>query len=152
MHIGVCSSGHLGQERNISHITVLDAPAFAQLGSVIGRRARGHATRVLILSDSLAVILASTRGSTAAIACGLSLAMRWVPSEINVADKPSWRGIRPFTKKWPHHPAFRLRIPEAIRGIGLSRLPPVVIADLERNGGVPGKRPPVLEPRPLQVS
>ena len=35
--------------------------------------------------------------------------MRWVPSEINVADKPSRRGLRPFTKDWPHHPAARLR-------------------------------------------
>ena len=28
----------------------------------------------------------------------------WVPSEINVADKRSPRGLRPFTKNRPHHP------------------------------------------------
>ena len=45
--------------------------------------------------------------STAAIAltCGHSLTMWWVPPEIGVADKPSQRGLRPFTKNRPHHPA-----------------------------------------------
>ena len=45
------------------HITVLEARALAQLVSIIGRQPRGHVARVLILSDSLAVILASTKGA-----------------------------------------------------------------------------------------
>ena len=71
-------------------VTVLEARALVQLVSIIGRRARGDAKRVLILSDSLAVILGPTkrrssrRGmcralhNTAALALtyGLSLAMR----------------------------------------------------------------------------
>ena len=54
------SSRHRGHAKD--HITVLEARTLAQLVSVIGRRARGHTTQALILSDSLAVILASTKG------------------------------------------------------------------------------------------
>ena len=55
MHISLSCS------RYLEHITVLKARALAQLVSVIGWPACGHATRVLMLSDSLAVILASTK-------------------------------------------------------------------------------------------
>ena len=92
-----------------------------QLVSIM-ERARGPAKRVLVLSDSLAVILASTKGRSSrrgmcralrrmaalALTCGFLLAVRWVPSEVNVADKPSRRGLRPFTKDRPHHRAARL--------------------------------------------
>ena len=90
----------------MEHITVLEARALAQLVSVIGRRARGHATHGTCRALRSTAVIALTYE--------LPLAMRWVPSEINVADKPNRRGLRPFTKNRPHHPAARLRrhVPE----------------------------------------
>ena len=58
-----------------------------------------------------------------------------------MSQKPALRTARQPTKP--------LNI---IRGIRLSRLLPVVIADPERNGGAFGKRSPVLEQRPLHVA
>ena len=52
---------HSSPRSRKEHITVLEARALDQSVSVVGRRARGHATRVLVLSDSLSVILASTK-------------------------------------------------------------------------------------------
>ena len=110
MHIGVSCPRHRDRESNI-----FGSPCSCSVSQYhFGRRARGHATQVLILSASTRE-RSSRRGmcralrSTAAIALAyeLSLAMRWVPSEINVADKPSQGGLRPFTKNRPHHPAAR---------------------------------------------
>ena len=39
----------------------------------------------------------SPRGMCRALRSTAALAMRWVPSEIHVAEKPSLRGLRPFT-------------------------------------------------------
>ena len=46
--------------------------------------------------------------------------MRWVPSEINVADQPSRRGIRPSTENQPHHHAsrFQRHVREPLLGHG----------------------------------
>ena len=143
------------------HITFLEARALVQSVSVIGWQA--HAKRVQILSDSLAVILASTkersfrRGTCRALRIRgalvltwvLLVATRWVPSEINVAGTRSRRGLRPFTKDRPHFASGPARV---LRGIRLSRLPPVIVEDLELNGGVSRKRSPVLAPRPLQFA
>ena len=143
------------------HITFLEARALVQSVSVIGWQA--HAKRVQILSDSLAVILASTkersfrRGTCRALrttgALVLTwvplLATRWVPSEINVAGTRSRCGLRPFTKDRPHFASGPARV---LRGIRLSRLPPVIVEDPELNGGVSRKRSPVLAPRPLQFA
>ena len=74
---------------------------------------------------------------TIAFSYALSLAMRWVPSEINVADKPSRSGLRcSKSTACPRKPTLRMaRVPaephRIIRGIRLSRLAPVVIADPE---------------------
>ena len=91
----------------------------------------------------------SSRGMCRALRSTAALAMRWVPSEIYVAEKPSL-GLRPFTGDLLHRPAARLRRnvpgtrmvrqpvepPKITRGIRLSRLHPVVIGDLELNGRV----------------
>ena len=90
-----------------------------------------------------------------ALICGVSLATRWVPSEINVAEKPSGCGLRQFTKDRPHHPATRrrrraqnpaLRVASqpaeparVIRGIRFCG-----IADPELKGEVSRKRSPVI--------
>ena len=74
-------------------ITVLGV-ALAQFVSITGRRARA---------------LVGARHVVVALTYGLSLATRWVPSEISVAGKPSRRGLHPFTKDWPHHRGARLR-------------------------------------------
>ena len=59
MHIGVSFSSPGSRKE---HVTVLEACALAQSVSIIGRRACGHASQVLILFDSLVVILVSTKG------------------------------------------------------------------------------------------
>ena len=67
----------------------------------------GESYRYLVLSDSLAAILGSTRGRSSkpgmcralrqfaavVLATCSSIHVRWVASEINVADKPSRRGL-----------------------------------------------------------
>ena len=83
-----------------------------------------------------------------------------------MADEPSWRGRRQFTKdpaapprcstpatcprkpprEWRTQPTQPAKF---IRGIRLCRLPPAALADLELNGGVSRKRSSVMAPRPL---
>ena len=74
--------------------------AHALLGAVKhhSRNALAHNMRALILSDSMCVVLAVSKGRAAELLIsGISLRVRWIPSEWNTSDQGSRvvEGLRP---------------------------------------------------------
>ena len=94
--------------RRAEPITVLEACALGLCVRDVFRRSPDRPRHVLILSDSIGALLVTTKGRSSrpgmcralrsiaacALIAGLTIVVRWVASELNVADHPSRRGIR----------------------------------------------------------
>ena len=94
--------------RRAEPITFLEARALGLCVRDVARRSPCRLRRVLILSDSIGALLATTKGRSSrpgmcpalrsiaawAIIAELTIVVRWVASELKVADHPSCRGIR----------------------------------------------------------
>ena len=93
--------------RRKEHISVLEVRALVATLCIIGNRAQLHAKRLLLLSDSAACVLGASKGRSSkpgmcralrqvaalCLALTVTVGLRWIPSELNEADKPSRRGI-----------------------------------------------------------
>jgi hypothetical protein len=101
-------------KRRSEHITLKEGRALAFCVKRLSRASKNRNHRHLIFVDSMALAFAVTKGrahsfgllrvcqqlSALSLACGFSLRLRWVPSELNCADGPS-RGQKhpgPFQK------------------------------------------------------
>ena len=99
------------------HITVLETRACVAALTLVFRKLRHHHRRLLFLSDSVASILGAGNGRSsrpgmcralrqvcALVLCtGIVLNVRWIPSELDDADRPSRRGL---SMPWPPHGGF----------------------------------------------
>ena len=84
-------------------IPVLEGRALVWLGQHLARSRRQHGKKHLVLTDSMSAILALSKGRSSAgvmnrvcrqhaalmFATGMYFGLRWVPSELNPADRPS---------------------------------------------------------------
>ncbi len=109
--------------RRSEHISVLETRACVAALTLVFRKLRHHHRRWLFLSDSVASILGAGKGRSsrpgmcralrqvcALVLCtGIVLNVRWIPSELNDADRPSRRGLSVFR---PPHGGFSGCIPE----------------------------------------
>ena len=89
------------------HISVLECRACVSALVLLLGKVGFRNKRLLLLSDSLACILAGSKGrsskpgmcralrqiAAALLATGISIHLRWIPSELNNADRPSRRGL-----------------------------------------------------------
>ena len=94
--------------RRAEPIAVLEARALGLCVRDVARRSLDRPRHALILSDSIGALLATTKCRSSrpgmcralrsiaacALIAGLTIVVRWVASELDVADHPSRRGIR----------------------------------------------------------
>ena len=90
------------------HISVLEVRSCVSAMCLNLHRPITHHKHWLMLSDSVACILSGTKGRSSKpgmclglrqltaclLCCSIKLHLRWIPSELNVADGPSRRGLR----------------------------------------------------------
>ena len=148
------------------HISVLETRAAVATIALEASQVAQHHRHLLVLSDSVACILGGGKGRSSkpgmcralrqlaavCLAASLTCHFRWVPSELNVADGPSRRGLRyekvqrggygASTQRSPSSPARRGTARAARRRGRTETVPDGVVT-----AGVPAApRPPREEP------
>ena len=94
--------------RRSEHISVLEVRSCVSAMCLNLHQPATHHKHWLMLSDSVACILSGTKGRSSKpgmcrglrqltaclLCCSIKLHLRWIPSELNVTDGPSRRGLR----------------------------------------------------------
>ena len=121
------------------HISVLECRALVSALCLNLSRPNTHHRHWLLLSDSIACILSNVKGRSSKpgmcrairqitailLCCSIKMHLRWIPSELNVADEPSRRGLRHGGSKTAARGSWQWPEPPGVPAASAARRPRV---------------------------